>query len=552
MDDASGPRNPVHRTIVIVDVEGFGDRRRTNPRQLAIRAGLYESLGAAFDAAGVPWEACEHEDRGDGVFVLVPPEVPKARIAERLPPALVGALVAHNAAHPGRERIRLRVALHAGEVHRDDNGVTSAAVNLAFRLLDAPALKRSPAASPGVPALIASSWFFEDVVRHSDVLDARTFRPVRVAVKETTTEAWIARPDHPYPPDPGHRRRTAVAAAAAVVLSACALAADSRSAGPGGEVRDFGMGAPFGHPGDLPARVVNRGTGKCRSRNGPFTHPDESERVGESLYQWECADSHNPGHIVLLAPAGDGAWTLRSSARSDLCLAVDAPPSAEQRYRVCRPDDPEQVWRLRRIRGQPANPVVVEHGDSGRCLAHQGGSPEVHIQVFRRPCRPLRDAGHGWSVEPYEQPGREDCAGARRGRLLNHGTGGHPVDAVLAFRPAAPSAHGCRTAVVDPGGACLVALESAPRVGPVSWSACHDRPSGQWVAERVGEGGSPWFRLHSALDFSRCLAAADPAAVSAKEDPAMADPAKADPAAGGPVVARPCDDDDRRQLWRLD
>ena len=149
----------------------------------------------AFGRAGIAWDDCGHEDRGDGVFVLVPAEVPKGLLAESLPSALVTALRAHNGAHPGAERIRLRMALHAGEVHYDEHGVTAAAVNLAFRLLDAGALKAALAGSPGVLAVIASSWFFEEVVRHS-AADASAYRPVEVAVKETTTIGWICLPDH--------------------------------------------------------------------------------------------------------------------------------------------------------------------------------------------------------------------------------------------------------------------------------------------------------------------------------------------------------------------
>jgi tetratricopeptide (TPR) repeat protein len=190
----------VHRTIVVVDVEGFGDQRRTNRDQVAIRDGLYRALRDAFGQAGIAWDDCRHEDRGDGVFVLVPAEVPKGLLPEALPSALVTALRAHNGAHPGPERIRLRMALHAGEVHYDEHGVTAAAVNLAFRLLDAGALKAALASSPGVLAVIASSWFYEEVVRHSGAAPA--YRPVEVAVKETTTTGWICLPDHTDPAGP--------------------------------------------------------------------------------------------------------------------------------------------------------------------------------------------------------------------------------------------------------------------------------------------------------------------------------------------------------------
>ena len=190
-------RLAVHRTIVVVDVEGFGDQRRTNRDQVVVRDGLYRAMREAFGRAGIPWEKCRHEDRGDGVFVLVPAEVPKGLLAESLPSALVTALRTHNGAHPGAERIRLRMVLHAGEIQYDEHGVTAAAVNLAFRLLDASVLKAALASSPGVLAVIASSWFFEEVVRHSGT--AAAYRPVEVAVKETTTKGWICLPDHMDP-----------------------------------------------------------------------------------------------------------------------------------------------------------------------------------------------------------------------------------------------------------------------------------------------------------------------------------------------------------------
>ena len=190
-------RLAVHRTIVVVDVEGFGDQCRTNLHQVAVRDGLYRAMREAFGRAGLPWNDCDHEDRGDGVFVLVPAEVPKGLVVEPLPSALVRALHAHNDAHPGPERIRLRMALHAGEVYYDEHGVTGAAVNLAFRLLDAAALKAALASSPGVLAVNASSWFFEEVVRHSGVVAA--YRPVEVAVKETTVTGWICLPDQVDP-----------------------------------------------------------------------------------------------------------------------------------------------------------------------------------------------------------------------------------------------------------------------------------------------------------------------------------------------------------------
>lgn len=192
-----------------VDIESYGDLRRTTPNRLAVRRGLDQALRRAFDEAGVPWFDCRHENTGDGTFVLVPAQIPKGPFVEVLPMALARELRQHNESHPPEERIRLRIALHAGEVAYDDQGATGPAINRAFRLLEAPQLKAALTASPGVVALITSDWFFDEIVRSSTVVDATTFRPVQVTVKETATTGWISRPDDPCPPAPGAGSPTA-------------------------------------------------------------------------------------------------------------------------------------------------------------------------------------------------------------------------------------------------------------------------------------------------------------------------------------------------------
>ncbi|GAB2740592.1 hypothetical protein [Amycolatopsis magusensis] len=195
-------RHAVHRTMVLVDVERFSAPGRTLHHQLDTRAGLYAVVAEAMAAAGVPWEDCHHEDRGDGLFLLIPPEFPKAPLVEVLPEALARAVRGHNGTSHDAARVRLRLAVHAGEVAFDQRGATSTALTDAFRLLDAAALKQALAGSPGVLAMIVSRLVFDDVVRHCATLDPATFRPVQAAAKEFRELAWIALPDHPYPADP--------------------------------------------------------------------------------------------------------------------------------------------------------------------------------------------------------------------------------------------------------------------------------------------------------------------------------------------------------------
>jgi tetratricopeptide (TPR) repeat protein len=191
---------PVHRTIVVVDVEGFTDPRRTTPHQVAVRDGLYRTVSEAFQRAGLSWDPAACEDRGDGILILIPADVPKSLLIDMLP-ELVSALNAHNRAHLAEEQIRLRLAVHAGEVFYDHHGVTGAAVNLTFRLADAAPLKSVLATSPGVLAVIVSSWFFDEVVRHLENDAPAGFRRVPVTVKETTAVGWICLPDYSLPPE---------------------------------------------------------------------------------------------------------------------------------------------------------------------------------------------------------------------------------------------------------------------------------------------------------------------------------------------------------------
>ncbi|WP_146060304.1 hypothetical protein [Amycolatopsis sp. CA-128772] len=192
----------MHRTILAVDVEGFSSPRRTNADRLAIRAGLYDAVQRALVASGVGWGDCHHADLGDGILVLAPAGYPKAIFAERVPPALAAALTDHNGHSPAARRIRLRLALHAGEVSHDAHGATGQAILHAFRLLDSPAVKQALARSAGCLALIASAWFYDEVIRHSALSGPERYARVFVHVKETSAQAWI-REDVSRPVFPG-------------------------------------------------------------------------------------------------------------------------------------------------------------------------------------------------------------------------------------------------------------------------------------------------------------------------------------------------------------
>ena len=110
----------LHKAILGVDIEGFADPRRTNPDQIAMRAGFcIAACGCRrWPGQASPWEACYQEDRGDGALILVPPDIPKALLVIRFPQELSAALRSHNDTDDATSRLRVRLAVHAGKSTR--------------------------------------------------------------------------------------------------------------------------------------------------------------------------------------------------------------------------------------------------------------------------------------------------------------------------------------------------------------------------------------------------------------------------------------------------
>ncbi|KAA2265120.1 hypothetical protein F0L68_05530 [Solihabitans fulvus] len=181
----------VPRTIAVVDVASYGDPTRTNLHRLAVREGLYNLMETACHESSIGWGRCRTDDMGDGLLLLLPPDIPKILLVDRLPQRLASGLRRHNGDHSDGARIRLRLALHAGEVYHDQHGLASEAVIHASRILEAPEAKQALEKSTTNLMLIASEWFYDAVVCHDPAAEPDSFRQIAVNVKETRGSAWI-------------------------------------------------------------------------------------------------------------------------------------------------------------------------------------------------------------------------------------------------------------------------------------------------------------------------------------------------------------------------
>lgn len=158
-------RPPRRRVIVALDIEN--STSRPDPVKAELRTMLYELFDAALRAAGVSARRRDRfTDRGDGLLALIDP-ADQALLFHLVIPVFSQFLASYNASlpHPGGadRQLRVRVVLHAGNVHDDSNGYFGEALDVAFRLLDAPRVKAELKTAPGPLLLVVSSDIYTAV-----------------------------------------------------------------------------------------------------------------------------------------------------------------------------------------------------------------------------------------------------------------------------------------------------------------------------------------------------------------------------------------------------
>ncbi|WP_229908250.1 hypothetical protein [Amycolatopsis oliviviridis] len=184
----------MHCGLFSIDIAGFGQVGRSSEIFVQVRRMLFGLLADAFEASGIAWEACLKRDTGDGMIVVVPPHFPKFRLLLPLLSQLAAELAKYNVVTEPELRIRVRVAIHAGEVTLDEYGVTGRPKVLLARLLDSQVLRDALADAPdGSPVVVlVSDRFHEDVQDQGGPgLDTMSYRQVLVREKETEVDAWL-------------------------------------------------------------------------------------------------------------------------------------------------------------------------------------------------------------------------------------------------------------------------------------------------------------------------------------------------------------------------
>jgi hypothetical protein len=206
--------DPVHRSIIAVDIEKFGRGDRTDRVLAELRRRLDESLVSALSGRLDP-SRFTLSDTGDGKLCLIDTEH-VVRVLDVVDDLEQLVTRDNRELANERTRLRLRVVVHAGPVVPDESGVSGHAVIVAFRLLDSQQLRQCLRGSPGDLVLMVSDQIYDQVISpgHWVRYPASRFDRVAVRNKETAVRAWVLRhPALPPPQPPPLRGLEAVRAA---------------------------------------------------------------------------------------------------------------------------------------------------------------------------------------------------------------------------------------------------------------------------------------------------------------------------------------------------
>jgi class 3 adenylate cyclase len=199
-EDHDGGHGERHRdrsdealTRLVISVDACGSGRLALEAKKSLRRALYGAFTEACEAVGVLPGELRREDRGDGVLATVEPSVPHADMVGRWVDTLDQCVREHNRA--GGVPLRLRVAMHAGPVAFDAEGLVGRAVDLTCRLCDSDAAKRAIDEVGADFLLVVSDPLYDTVVREGGrYIEPGYYVPHRVGNKETDEVAWFLLP----------------------------------------------------------------------------------------------------------------------------------------------------------------------------------------------------------------------------------------------------------------------------------------------------------------------------------------------------------------------
>lgn len=191
----AGMHAGVRKLIVSYDIERYSGRGTRG--EFAAQRRLAEILDFALQECGVPPGEAEIQEQGDGGLALLPTggTVDDPRLIVGLINALHQGLTQMNEDLVEDARIRLRVGMDEGVVHRAAHGFAGPAVIGSCRIRDSDPVRSALARSDALLVVAAADGLYQDVLSHGyHGLPASAFTPASIQAKSFAGKAWIYLP----------------------------------------------------------------------------------------------------------------------------------------------------------------------------------------------------------------------------------------------------------------------------------------------------------------------------------------------------------------------
>jgi hypothetical protein len=195
-DRITADRSDIDCALLLVGLERSADDSEAKAR---CRDALFRLLEKALTSSGIYWSSCLHEEAEDRVIVIVPRLFPKTRLIDPFLGHLSAGVRHHNRYVSADITIRVRMAIHAGDIQLVDGVLAGHLEATLTSLLEAQPLRLALTAAPDTAtvAVIISDNFHKEVIRpgHRGI-DPESYTPVPVRVRDTVVRAWLHIPRH--------------------------------------------------------------------------------------------------------------------------------------------------------------------------------------------------------------------------------------------------------------------------------------------------------------------------------------------------------------------
>lgn len=185
------------RLCMAADIQRF--HRFLAPEARRAQERFVATLADARRYAGIDEPACDLQESGDGQFAVLPHGLDESTVVPRLIEGLRIALAQINADLNEHARLRLRVALHRGQMMPGANGWIGESSIAIHRILDSEPVRNALVTDESADfALIVPEVLYREIVcQRYEWLDPDEFTHVEVAfpAKDFTADAWVYVPD---------------------------------------------------------------------------------------------------------------------------------------------------------------------------------------------------------------------------------------------------------------------------------------------------------------------------------------------------------------------